>query len=136
MLKHGYSGIITKGLGLPACCAMITANFGLVCGCKIQVINPPIDISGGGGGSYAVAPGIYVPWPKSVQKNTKMVLITVKFNQDKTWRQSYIISTRKADIVVRVIGIVNAMTAKLQVGVRQLKHAARKVTAAFTNRNK
>jgi hypothetical protein len=93
----------------------------------IQVITPP----GGGGGSFAVAPGVYVPWVNKPDCKDKVVLITVKFPENKVWRKSYVVDCRKADILVRVIDVVNAATRRLTVGVNHVKHAARRVTAMF-----
>jgi hypothetical protein len=135
LFKNSYSGLITKGLGMPACCGMLTMGFGLFV-CKIEVIVPPEGGSGGGGGSFAVHPGIYVPWPKKVSAKTKQVQITVKFKERPAWRRAYVIDSAKADIVVKVINIVNAVSSRVTVGVNQMRHAVKRVTAVFTRRDK
>lgn len=48
-----YSGLITGGLGLPACQGMITMRFHLF---PVFTPPPPVDTSGGGG-SYPLKPG-------------------------------------------------------------------------------
>jgi hypothetical protein len=129
LFTNNYSLLITKGLGGPACCAILTAGFGLVCGCTIQVVEPPDG--GGGGGSYAIEPGIYVPWPKKIPAKSKTVFISVKFSETKRWSRSYVLDAVRADMVVRAINVANAATRKLSVGVENVKHAARRVTALF-----
>lgn len=135
LFTNTYSGLITKGLGMPACCALLTANFGLICGCSIAIIEPPPG-GGGGGGSYAVEPGIYVPWPKKITPKSKMVLVTVKFSPEKTWRRSYVLPNTQANILVKAFNVVNSATAKMTVGVNQLKLATKRVTALFKRDDK
>lgn len=129
----GY--IITRGLGGPACCTLLTVNFGLACGCSIVIVTPPTGGSGGGGGSYAVEPGIYVPWPKDTSPQTRMVLITVKYH-DKAWRRSFIIDKRRADIIIRISNVINRITSRINVGVDHFRKAMKKVIAVFKNDDK
>lgn len=129
LFKNSYSGLITKGLGMPACCGLITMGFGLFF-CKIEVIEPPPE-GGSGGGSFATHPGIMVPFRTKIQQKTKNVQITVKFSKKQAWRRSYVVTTRKADIVVKVINIVNAVTSKLTVGIDRVRQATKRVTAVF-----
>ncbi len=117
---------------MPACCGLITMGFGVFF-CKIEVFEPPIG--GGGGGSFAVEPGIYVPWPKAPGKRAKTVLVTVKFAENKTWRKAYTLDENKANGLVRAIDFTNATARRLSVGVQGLKRAARRVSAVFTRNN-
>lgn len=139
LFNNTYSGLITKGLGLPACVGLITMGFGLF-KATIEVIIPPTPPtgggSGGGGGSFAVHPGIYVPWPKKVTPKTRMILITVKMGGDKTWRRSYTVDNTRAAIAVKVVNLVNATSQKLAVGVEHLKTALVRVTAFFKDEDK
>lgn len=128
LFTNKYSGLITKGLGMPACCGLLTMGFGLF-SCIVIVTEPPD--AGGGGGSYAVEPGIYVPWKGKTRQKTKNVQIIVKFSKEHTWRKAYVVSSIRADMIVKAINIVNAATQRLQVGVQHLKHATRRVTAVF-----
>jgi hypothetical protein len=132
LFKHTYSGLITNGLGMPACCGMLTVGFHLF-RCKIEVLEPPVVPGGGGGGGGMVVtqPGIYVPW-KPKPKAPKLVQITVKMSNDKVWRKAYKVSDRQADKFVRVINFVNATTARIAVGVDQIKHASKRVVAIFS----
>lgn len=134
LFKHTYSGLITRGLGLPACCGLITMGFH-VFKCTIEVFTPPTP-SDGGGGSYAVEPGIYVPWPKKITKKTRMVQITVKYREQHTWRCSYILQGIRASIIVRIVDVVNAASSKLSVGIDKLRHAKKRVTAIFRSSDK
>lgn len=130
IFTNNYSMLITRGLGGPACCTLLTASFGLVCGCTVQVVEPPTP--GGGGGSFAVEPGIYVPWPKANLRDCdRVVVVTVKFSPEKVWRKSYAVDVCNVNRMVKVINIVNAATRRLAVGVENVKHAARRVTALF-----
>ena len=93
-------------------------------------------LGGGGGGSYAVHPGVYVEWPKKLTPKTKMVLVTVKFSEDKVWRHSYTVDGRRADISVKVVSLLNKTTDKISVGVDSIKKTARSVTAIFKDEDK
>lgn len=134
LFKHSYSGLITRGLGMnSACCGLITMGFH-VFKCTIEVVAPPAV--GGGGGSYVVEPGIYVPWPKKITKKTRMVQITVKYREQHTWRRSYILQGIRASMIVRIVDVVNAASSKLSVGIDKLKHAKKRVTAIFRSSDK
>lgn len=135
LFNNTYSGLITKGLGMPACCGLITMGFGLF-KCTIEIIVPPLPPTGGGGGSYAVHPGVYVEWPKKITPRTKMVLITVKFDEKKAWRHSFTVDGRKADITVKAVEIVNKTANKIAVGVDNVKTAIKRVTARFDDDDK
>lgn len=134
LFNNTYSGLVTKGLGMPACCGLITMGFGLF-KCTIEVIIPPPS-GGGGGGSYAVHPGVYVEWPKKLTPKTKMVLVTVKFSEDKVWRHSYTVDGRKADISVKAVNFLNTTMERISIGVDKIKKAARSVTTLFKDDDK
>ena len=127
LFTHTYSGIITRGLGLPACCGIITASFGLMCGCTIEVIIPP---AGGGGGSF-VSPSFLVPFPENMKKCDRIILITVKFSEKNTWRKQFMVDVCNADKIVKVINIVNNMKDKISVGIDKIKQITRIVTTKF-----
>lgn len=133
LYNNTYSGIILKGLGGKACCGIITMGFGLF-KCTIEVIIPPQ--SGGGGGSYAVHPGVYVEWPKKITPKTKMVLVTVKFDEKRVWRHSYTVDGRRADITVKAVKFLNKTSERIAVGVDSIKKTARRVTAVFKDDDK
>lgn len=135
LFKNTYSGLITGGLGLPACCGLITMSLGLFT-CVIEIVTPPENAGGGGGGSFAVHPGVYVPWPKKITPKTKMVLITVKFSEENTWRHSFTVDGRKADLTVKAVDVVNVASRKLAVGVDNVKTAIKRVTAHFDDDDK
>ena len=134
LFTNRYSGLITKGLGMEACCGMMTLGFGLF-SCMV-IILPPSTPSPGTGGSIAVNPGIYVPWKGKPQQKTKNVQIIVKFSKEKVWRRAYVVNNRGADFLVGVINIVNAASSRLSIGVEHMKLAAKKVTAMFSRADK
>ena len=124
---HNYSAIILKGLGGAACCALLTANFGLNCGCSIEVVIPP-PINTGGGGPVG---GFFVPFPKKLEQRTRLVLVTVKFSREMAWRRSYVVDVSRSDMIVKVINIVNSFKDGLSVGVDKIRTAGHTVMAIF-----
>lgn len=128
LFNHNYSAIITKGLGNPACCSIIVAAFSLTGLCDIEIVVPPTR--GGGGG------GFYVPFPKALNQQTRMVLITIKFSETKSWRRSYVINTNKADIFVRVINFGNTIKDNIAIGINEIKSVGRRVVAIFSHDDK
>lgn len=133
LFNNGYSSIITKGLGGPACCTLIVAQFGLGSVCKVEVIIPPSEAIGSGGG-IAVR-GFHVPFPSPIKQNDRIVLITVKVS-DNTFRKSYVLDVKKADIIVKISNIIDIMREKVNIGVGGINQLKRTVTAFFTKSNK
>lgn len=123
MLNNAKGLIITGGLCGPACCALITAQFGLVCGCVFVEVAPP---GSGGWAQYPVTniPGVpkgspyYTPAPKNYGKEMRYILVTVKW-KEREWKRSYLVSKDVADMLVSVSGVFN----KVAVKVRGLFHA-------------
>jgi hypothetical protein len=129
LFTHRYSGLITKGLGLPACQGMLYMGFG--------VFNFTIRIGGGGGGVFVppTTTGFYVPLPKQLNKLTQTVLITVKMREH-SWRTSFIVTRGKADMIVKVINVINSSKDKINVGISSLKRYTRQITAVFKRSDK
>lgn len=135
IFKTPWSPLITGGLGTSACCGLLTGGVGSW-QCFIGITPPDTGgESGGGGGSFAVHPGIYVPWPKHIPKKPgkRVVKITVKTDQ-KTWERGYIVDEKNANLTIRIITILNKTTAQLSVGVGKIQRAARSVKATFRNK--
>lgn len=130
LYTHNYSAIITGGLGGSACCSILSANFGLNCGCTVEVVIPPPPIFTGGSGGGPVS-GFFVPLPLKMKQQTRMVLVTVKFSQDNAWRRSYVVDVSRADMVVKIINLINTSRDKLSIGINQIKTIGRAVTAIF-----
>ena len=99
--------------------------------CNIEIVVPPAPIVTQGGGG-----GFYVPFPKALQQQTRMVLITVKFSDTKSWRKTYVIDTNKADIFVRVMNFGNKAKDNIAIGIKEIKTAGRRVVAIFTKDDK
>ena len=131
LFKHSYSGLITGGLGMPACCGMITMGFH-VFKCKIEVVPPPVRPPNIGGGPY-VANGFYIPMTKQLTHTTKMVLITVTY-KDRTWKKAYVVDRVRAAIVVKAVDFFNAARKKIEIGVSALRRVKHQVTAAFRDK--
>lgn len=122
-LSSRYSGLITKGLGLPACQGMITMNF--------HVFLFQANIGGGGGGPIPVGKQ-YIPYytpangttpfgtSNRVQHN-RTVDITIKFaSSPKTWRKSFMITEGQAKHVIKIINIVNRLRSKIRFNISDI----------------
>lgn len=131
LFKHSYSGLITGGLGMPACCGLITMGFG-VFKCKIEIVTPIPPPNIGGGGPY-VANGFYIPMTKQLTHTTKFVMVTVTYKEH-TWKKAYVVDRIRAKIAVKVVDFINATRKRIDVGVSAIKRARHYVTAAFTNK--
>lgn len=132
LFKHSYSGLITGGLGMPACCGMITMGFH-VFKCKIEVVPPPIRPPNTGGGGPYVANGFYIPMTKQLTHTTKMVLITVTY-KDRTWKKAYVVDRIRATVAVKAVNFLNAVKKKIEIGVGALRRVKHQVTAAFRDK--
>lgn len=131
LFKNSYSGLITGGLGMPACCGMITMGFS-VFKCKIEIVTPKPPPNIGGGGPY-VANGFYIPMTKQLTHTTKLVQITVTY-KDKTWKKAYVVDRVKAKIAVRAVDFINAVRHRIEIGVNAFKRARHQVTAVFRDK--
>lgn len=115
--------IVTGGLGGPACCALLTAPFSLVCGCVLITVSPP---GTGGWAQYPVTniPGVppgsayYTPAPKRYGQEMRYIMLTVKWSE-REWIRRYLVQKDTADILVSVVGAFNNIT----VTVKGLFHA-------------
>lgn len=138
VVGNKYGAIITKGLGFPACCAIITAPFGLVCGCIVEPVPPPDNAGGGGGGLYPVLPPLYhTPRGQRVPTiDTRLVTITIKMKDKEVWRRKYVVNKYKGDIVVNVINIINRIKEKTSVGVNNIRQVVRRVSVWFKKEDK
>lgn len=121
-----YSSIITKGLGTPACCSLITAQFGLNCGCFIEIITPPPS-----GGGAIIHRGITVPLRPNIKQCDRIVLVTIKFSEKSVWRKRFIVDVCHTDRMVKVINIVNATMRNVSIGVNNIKKITHSITTIF-----
>ncbi len=114
--------IITGGLGGPACCALLTAPFSLVCGCVFVQITPGT----GGWAQFPVTniPGVppgsayYTPAPKNYGREMRYVVVTLKWS-GREWMRRYLVHKDIADMIVTVSGVFSNIT----VTVKGLFHA-------------
>ncbi len=121
-LRHNYSGLITKGLGLPACNGLITMHLS-VFHVYVQVSSTP------GGGGYAVHPvtPYYTPTNQTSRPISKRLIknrtidIAIKFTDTKTWRKSFMVTEERAKHVVKVINIVNTLIKSVQLSIFNIK---------------
>jgi len=131
LFTHNYSSIITKGLGNPACCSLIVSQFSLTGLCSIEIITPPTTVGGGGGGG-----AFLVPFPQQLNQQTRIVLITIKFPEDKVWRRSYVINVFNANKLVTVMNFGNKVKDSIAIGVEHIKQIGRRVIDVFHKEDK
>ena len=136
IFNNSYSGLITNGLGLPAC-NLITMNFGIFFGCTISIgpTGPTGPKGGGGGGGSYTTSEFLVPFPNKLRQTTRMVLITVNIGERK-WRKTYTVLRERAEIIIKVVNLYNTIRDQMYVGVNSFKRASRRVTATFTRKDK
>lgn len=120
-----YSPLVTCGLGGTACQTLILAKFGLTGITEVIIVVPP-----SGGGPVNVG-GFYVPLPRKMTQQTRMVLITIKLSEQHVWRRSYVVDVMNADKIVRVMNFVDSIKNKLMIGVEHMKYVGKRVVAVF-----
>ena len=119
--NNNYSGLITKGLGLPANIGLLSMGFSLF-HIQIFVQRPPSNIGGSGGGSYIVPENqYYTPISNTKVLKDYSIDISVKFAGTKTWRHSYLVNESQSKHVVKIIHIVNKLRNQLQFKVVNIK---------------
>jgi len=135
------SGIITKGLGLPAANNMIINYFSLT----LEVtVTPEPPIGGGGGGPYpgpawnVVSPGtiqnFYKPYSIEYQqyyikpeRKTRFVTVKIKF-RDRDVERIYEVTEKQADTVVSIVNGVTTLQQRLKVTISNLRKMAPSIT--------
>ena len=144
------TAIITKGIGcLPACESMITSQLSIAGLCDVRVIGPT-------GGSHPLAPGeianLYQPVdpppgmedhpafyrpedPRDPFSIKHPVRIVLKFRGMETERE-YIVSQRRATMVVKVINMINNTHERLSVIASELKKVAKRSVNVLKFRKK
>ncbi len=145
-MSIGIAGqkIITGGLGVNhrACDGIITTHFSLYCK---DIIIPPERPPTGGGGPY---PGrawnkfdsawdIFKPVndnydPAKAYKQKKVVEFKMKFN-GKTIERTYLIPLNRANMVVKVIHIMNASAKHYKLAVSSVHRVLRGIGVNITN---
>lgn len=128
LFTNSYSGLITGGLGMPACCGMLTMGFH-VFKCTIEITPIPIPSSGGGGHHVQVR---NVPLDLHKQRN---VTITVTL-KGKTWKHTNMVTERKATIIVKAINIVNRARRTVSAVASNVARVGRSISAIFTDTDK
>jgi len=138
IFKHTYSGLITGGLGNSACCGLITMQFH-VFKCKIEVIVP----SGGGGGSYPLAPGQIQNFFKPVNpgkfhipRDTLQQTIIVKITMNgKVTTKEYKTYPVVAKIIAKIINIKDVTRDAVKIRVDYIKNKFDNVIAIIKRIN-
>lgn len=137
MITNAAGGIITKGLGRPACAGMIVNYFSLTL--AVRVIPPP-TAGGGGGGPYpgpawnVLTPGqiqnFFKPYTPQYQqqmipilRKTHLVNIRIKFRGTEI-DKIYEVTPRQADQVVKVLNLADKTRQRYNVTVTNLRKLA------------
>lgn len=132
-LNNNYSGLITKGLGLPASRGLITMHFHLF---HVEIIPyPPTPIGnvggGGGGGHIPVSmptahnfmpqqPLYYTPAGNF--GITKGVQIKVKMKgKEKEWVKEFVISEGQAKPILKLINTFNKLNNDISEIINKIK---------------
>lgn len=131
IIGNSYGAIITKGLGFPACCAIITAPFGLSCGCEVTPV-PPGPNSGGGSVVYMTP--VAFPLSNRVDTSNKLVIITVRHNDKIKWKKQYVVDKKKAAIAVTTINFINVVKEKTSIFVNNVRQVTASVVARFIDK--
>lgn len=138
MFTNRYSGLITKGLGLPATAGFITMHFSLFVRSYTEPPKPPISFGGGGGGHVPVSFGRtrgnavsmrnvpfqgnrthnYKPTPYLTPSKTgvphSIITVKVKFG-GKEITKEYITPEHRAKMAVKVIGLLTKLQERMNV---------------------
>lgn len=130
IINNAKGLIITGGLGGPACCALITAQFSLVCKCSILVVTSP----GGGYYPYHVVTPYYTPWRAPAQ-DTCLVLVDIKLG-DNHWRKTYVVDRGKGDTIITIVKVFNKIRSGVTAAATSVKRVARKALVYFTPSDK
>lgn len=140
------SGIITKGLGLPAANNMIINYFSLTLEVDITPPEPPPVTGGGGGGPYpgpawnVVSPGtiqnFYKPYSPEYQRyytlpqdQGRKRVISIKLNfQGRQVERIYEVSDRRADAAISIVNGITTVQHRIKVTVSNVKRMMPTIT--------
>jgi len=135
MITNAAGGIITKGLGRPACAGMIVNYFSLTLAVKVIPPQPPITGGGGGGGAYpgpawnvftpAQIQNIYKPYAPEyyVPRRTHIINIRINF-RGREIEKMYEVTPKRADQVVNILNLADKARSRYNVTVSNLRKLA------------
>lgn len=131
------SGLITGGLGLPACQGMIVNRFHLF-GCGVSV---SVGKENYGGGPYPrpawnqvsniqnfykpVDPNYYLQQNLDGRK-THHVIVTITINETTTTKE-YLVRERTANIVAKIVDVVNNSLNRIRVAISAVKRTTGRI---------
>lgn len=137
------SGIITKGLGRPACAGMIINYFSLMIDISVTPPEPP-PTGGGGGGPYpgpawnVVSPGtfqnFYKPYSPEYQQyylmpQVRKRVVTVRVNfQGREIERIYEVSDKQADATIAIVNGITTLQQRIKVTISNIKRMAPTIT--------
>ena len=118
---NAVTGIITGGLGLPACKGMIVNNFrvGL---CIVEVIERPV---GGGGGSTAIGTAVRPDYINDTDytpvEPTREVIIRVRFDKDSIkFTRNYTVKPRTGKVIIKALSTTAFVIDKVKIAVTNI----------------
>lgn len=143
MINSPVGSIITKGLGGPACCNLITAHFSLAKVC-VEVVVTPVGI-GGGGGSVPIPPGHsihvlqqpvhlqsptgYVPFKPPVEMQNVHIKVSV---HDNVYEKDYIVPAFIPNAYVTIKNLTNRAIPSMKVIVNNITKVKTKISITIT----
>jgi hypothetical protein len=127
LITNGYGLIITKGLG-GGICTLISAQFGLICGCRVTIVTPPV---GGGGGNIMVH-GFPLSFPIKTKSCERIVLITVNI-KEKQFRQQFVMDVCNTDKLVSVVNMISGINQRATVTLSGLMNSSKKLISVIAN---
>ena len=130
LINNAKGLIITGGLGGPACCALLTASFGLVCGCSFRVE----VVSGGGYYPHHVVTPYYTPM-RSPAQETCLVMVDVKI-QNFHWKKSYVVDKGKGDTVISIVDKINKIKSVIVEAVASFSRGIKRMRVSFKEKDK
>ncbi len=120
-------GILTLGLGGNQNAMIIGFPFSLG---SIEIIIPPVvRPPGGSGGTMPAFPDRTERWDQDAPRT---IIIRVKY-KDKRKEKIYLVSSKRAYFIIKIMNIINVTRERIKISVRNLKHKTFTIFARIKN---
>ena len=132
-------GILTKGLGAPACCGLVLTQFNLAKCCQYTIEVTPIE-NGGGGGSRPLAPGeihnfyspinqpnrltplVYLQPLNNVPSPVDKITITLSIKNQDPIKKEYYVPRYKSKVILNVSRVLTSSFGLISVSIHNIKN--------------
>ncbi len=121
-------GILTFGLGGNQNAVIIGFPFSLGT-VEIIVVPPTPRPPGGSGGAMPAFPDRTEHWDQDAPRT---IIIRVKY-KDKRKEKIYLVSSKRADFIIKIMNIINVTRERIKISVRNLKHKTFTIFARIKN---